>query len=217
MSSTRKQKPTPPPKAKPRATTLAAVQRRPPRPIRTLADLRPDPRNANKGTERGMDMLEASMRRLGYGDAMTATRDGVVLSGNKRHQVAGELGLSRPIVVKSDGSRPVVVVRTDLVYGDAKATELAIAANRVGEVSLEWDAAVLARLREEDQVDLGGLWNEKELVSFLATTRAPDAGAAPQLEGLEYRIVVDCKNEAQQKKLLERFEREGLTCRALIS
>jgi hypothetical protein len=33
----------------------------------TLADFSPDPRNANKGTERGAIQLEESLRRLGAG------------------------------------------------------------------------------------------------------------------------------------------------------
>lgn len=40
---------------------------------------------------------------------------------------------------------------------------------------------------------------------------------SPQLGDLEYRIVVDCASETQQAQLLERFETEGITCRALIS
>jgi hypothetical protein len=40
---------------------------------------------------------------------------------------------------------------------------------------------------------------------------------SPQLGALEYRIVIDCTSEYQQADLLERFESEGLTCRALMS
>ena len=44
------------------------------------------------------------------------------------------------------------------------------------------------------------------------------ASGAPQLDsGMEYRVVVDCQDELQQTELLDRFESEGLKCRALIS
>jgi hypothetical protein len=34
---------------------------------------------------------------------------------------------------------------------------------------------------------------------------------------MEYRIIVECKNEREQTRLLKKFEREGLICKALIS
>lgn len=39
--------------------------------IKTLADLAPDPKNANKHTERGSGMMEQSIRRAGFGDSLT--------------------------------------------------------------------------------------------------------------------------------------------------
>jgi hypothetical protein len=36
-------------------------------------------------------------------------------------------------------------------------------------------------------------------------------------EGLAYRIIVECKDETQQATLIDRFEREGLSCQPLIS
>lgn len=39
----------------------------------------------------------------------------------------------------------------------------------------------------------------------------------PQLDGMSFRIVVDCESENHQVELLETFNREGLICRALIS
>jgi len=33
---------------------------------------------------------------------------------------------------------------------------------------------------------------------------------------LKYNVIVECDNEAQQKELLTKFEKEGLICRALI-
>ena len=38
-----------------------------------------------------------------------------------------------------------------------------------------------------------------------------------QMGELQYRIVVDCRDEMQQEELLSRFEQEGLDCKALIS
>ncbi len=37
-----------------------------------------------------------------------------------------------------------------------------------------------------------------------------------EIYDLKYSVVVECDNEAQQKELLTKFEKEGLICRALI-
>jgi hypothetical protein len=55
-------------------------QRAKPKVIKRLADLRPDPRNANKGTERGLGMLEHSLRQYGAGRSILVDRQGYVLS-----------------------------------------------------------------------------------------------------------------------------------------
>jgi hypothetical protein len=113
--------------------------RRPDR-LRVVTDLRPDPRNANRGTTRGRQLLEDSLRSYGAGRAILADRYGHVIAGNKTAEIARRLQL--PIrVIESDGRQLVVVRRTDLdVSRDPRAQQLALADNRVGELDLEWEA-----------------------------------------------------------------------------
>lgn len=123
-----------------------------------------DKRNANKGTVRGRGMLEASFRNYGAGRAAVVSADGVILAGNKSVEVAQELGI--PIQeIESDGKTLYVIRRTDLPYDDPRATELAIADNRVGQVSLEWDMDMLTSLAD-DGVDLSIFWFESEMESL---------------------------------------------------
>src|SRR5437868_586446 len=61
---------------------------------------------------------------------------------------------------------------------DARAKALAIADNRVGQVSLEWDPKVLAELGEE--IDLSKFWSDEELNTLLSrvgsdTAEVPEA------------------------------------------
>ena len=127
-----------------------------------LTDLIPDPNNANKGTERGRGMLEKSLQELGAGRSILVDKNGVTIAGAKTLEAAVESGFEDAIVVQSDGSQLVVVQRTDLDLGkDSKAKKLAIADNRVGEISLDWDGDVLKDLGES--IDLSGFFSEKEL------------------------------------------------------
>lgn len=155
--------------------------------------IKPDPRNANKGTQRGRGMLEQSLRQYGAGRSVLADKHGTLIAGNKTAEVAAELGL--PVrVIETDGRELVVVQRTDLdLEHDRAAVELGIADNRVGQVSLEWDTEVLAELGAE--VDLGQWWSADELAALLDTPKpvADDPGAQ-----------VDRAEELRQKWQTER-------------
>jgi hypothetical protein len=85
---------------------------------------------------------------------------------------------AEPIIVESDGTRPVVVVRTDIPNADDKrAQRLALADNRVHEIDLSWDVEVLAGL---DAVVLDGLWTPDEL-SDLGQAWADDRPSLDEL------------------------------------
>lgn len=138
-------------------------------PVKRLADLTPDPRNANRGTERGAGMLEASLRQYGAGRSVLVDKHGVVIAGNKTVEAAASIGLDRVRVIETDGTELVVVQRTDLdLAQDVHAKALGVADNRVAQVGLEWDAAVLQSL-VADGADLSGLFTEKELAEVIQT------------------------------------------------
>ena len=129
--------------------------------IRKIADLRPDRLNANRHTERGSGMMENSIRECGFGDSLTVDKDGVVISGNQRLETLADIQMEDPIVIQSDGTRPIIHQRTDLSIKDKRARMLAIYQNRVGELNLDWDVETLKSLSED--ADLGKFWTEKEL------------------------------------------------------
>jgi hypothetical protein len=137
-------------------------------PIHT-SDLVPDPRNANKGTQRGRGMLEDSIRQLGLGRSIVLDKNGVIIAGNKTAEVAVELGLEDLQVVHSDGKKLVAVMRDDLdLETDPEARRLAVADNRVGEISLDWDAGELQALLADDAKALEGLFTGVEVGELLA-------------------------------------------------
>lgn len=116
--------------------------------LRSLADLKPDPNNANKGTTRGRALLHTSIREYGFGRSVLVDKHGQLIAGNKTVEAAGESGAPELVVVQTDGSQLVVVQRTDLDLSDSAARELAIADNRVTEVGLAWEPATLKSLQE---------------------------------------------------------------------
>lgn len=130
--------------------------------------IQPDRKNANKGTERGRYMVEASLRETGAGRSILLDKDGRIIAGNKTFEAASDIGLPLRIV-ETDGSELIAVQRTDLDLDDDTGTarKLAYYDNRASQVGLEWDAEqVLADLSAG--LDLSAMFKQDELDELLA-------------------------------------------------
>lgn len=161
---------------------------------RKLSDYKPDPHNANRGTERGQYMIDASIEQVGLARSIVAAADDTIPAGNKTLQAAADAGIDEVIEVETDGRALVVVKRTDWqTVDDEAARKYAYYDNRASEVGLEWDAEqLLADLGAG--VDLSGLWRDDELASLLADIQSPDfspvgADEQPRLDQLEPKMV----------------------------
>jgi hypothetical protein len=177
-----------------------------------VSDLIPDDKNANRGTKRGAEAVQASLKELGAGRSILIDRDGRVIAGNKTIAAAVAAGVEEVIVVESDGTKIIAVKRTDLSLDDAKGRKLAVADNRTAELGLEWDSAVL---KEFDPADLKPFFTDNEL--SIALGNAPDTGSMTQQIDLAYRVVVECDSEQHQIEVLTELEAKGLKCQLLIS
>jgi DNA modification methylase len=127
-----------------------------------------DPHNANKGSDRGRQLVVSSLEECGAGRSILADRQGVVIAGNKTLEAARKLGL--PVrTIETDGQELVVVRRSDLdLASDEKARRLAYLDNRASELGLDWDVEqLLADL--EAGVDLSGIFERPDLDALLAT------------------------------------------------
>lgn len=138
-----------------------------------LSDLKPDTRNANKGTQRGLGMVEKSLRNYGAGRSILVDADGNVIAGNKTLEAAVNAGIENIRVVETDGTELVVVKRRDVKLNSKRGRELAIADNRTGQIGLEWDIEQLATMKDEG-VNIAEFWNEDEWSRLLETFEVPD-------------------------------------------
>ena len=148
-----------------------------------LSDLQPDANNANKGTERGRYMVEQSLRKLGAGRSIVLDKHGKIIAGNKTAETAGEVGIEDVVIIRTKGDQLVAVLREDLDLDDptGKARELAYADNRAGQVSLEFDAHVIATDLLTG-LDLSDWFTPLELGDMGIPQGEPEpADAAPQI------------------------------------
>ncbi len=149
---------------------------------RKISDLIPDHANANKGTERGRYALEASLRQYGAGRSILLDKNGRIIAGNKTAEVAADVGLDDVLIVQTDGTKIVAVQRTDLDIDSPEGRGLAYADNRVGELSLSWDAEqVLADLNAG--MDLSGLFFDFEIDRLLGR-QGEDFDPAAEWQGM---------------------------------
>jgi len=133
-----------------------------------ISEFRPQRQNANKHTPRGLGMLDKSMGENGFIGAMTSAADGEIFDGSARLETAYErFGEDvEPIVIDADGTRPIIVRRIDIPSADdPRAKKLAIAANRIASVDLDWDADILAAIA--DEVDISDMFFDDELAALV--------------------------------------------------
>lgn len=111
----------------------------------TIKDLQPDGRNANKGTARGLKMIEASLQQDGFGRSILVDKNGNIIAGNKTvESVANTYGVDAEVIlVKTTGNQVVAVQREDLDLDDPDpnnpARRLAYRDNLTHEFSFELD------------------------------------------------------------------------------
>lgn len=117
-----------------------------------LSKFRPQRKNVNLGKPHGVTMLDKSIRADGYSAAMTAA-DLEVFAGSKRLERSADIfGADvEPIIVHSNGDRPIIHVRDDIPNADdPRAKRLGYADNAIAAIDWNPDGAILAALAADD-------------------------------------------------------------------
>lgn len=172
-----------------------------------------DPRNANRGTERGRALLDRSLRQYGAGRSILLDKHNRIIAGNKTTEVAADIGLEKVLIVETDGTELVAVKRTDLDLDDKPARELAYADNRVTEIDLDWSAAQLVQDAAQG-IDLDQFFRPDELDALLraeetANQAEPDVTIfeqAVQLMPPKEYLVILCNDDAEFDQLRLRLQ-----------
>lgn len=168
--------------------------------IKSKGDLQPDRRNANQSTTRGQAAVAESLSRYGAGRSILVDKNGKIIAGNTTESNwDGEI-----VVVPSDGSRLVVVQRTDLdLDSDPAARELAHADNRSNQLGYNPDVSKI----EEDILggaELEWLWRADELEAMKGLVE-PEGDTVQDFEkvprnssGYEVIVIFPTEEEARE-------------------
>jgi len=177
--------------------------------IKSITSFRSDPDNANVGTERGAALLDKSVSTDGAGRSLLATKDGVIIAGNKTQQALIDQGIEEVIVVHTDGTRAVIVQRDDVEHGTERAQRMAVYDNRSSEIGLDWSPEMLSSL----DIDLTEMFFDSELTELGVTEDMglPTSLEDPGIEGwgeMKDRIIILFAGNAEREECFTRLDAE---------
>ena len=174
-----------------------------------LNDLIQDDRNLNKGTERGQQLIEKSLREFGAGRSVLIDKNNRIIAGNKTHENAQLAGLDDVIIVETDGTKLVAVKRTDVDLDTKKGREMALADNATVKVDLQWDTEELNAVAEDFGIDADE-WDVETELEINEPKEKPEVNIE-----YSYKIEVELPNESEQEKLYNELTERGYECRIL--
>lgn len=144
-----------------------------------------DDKNFNKHTPQGMQMLEQSIQRNGFGRSVFCDRNNVLIGGNGVVETARKLGKTRVRFVETDGDELVVVKRNDIDINTKAGRELALADNATTAVDLDWDEDMLRDVQMDDDIDIDfGEWGLDLPPLDETTDSTPAASSEPESGGV---------------------------------
>jgi ParB-like chromosome segregation protein Spo0J len=165
-----------------------------------LEDLRFDGCNPNRLSREGMERLKASIRRWGDIVPIVTNKDLLVADGEQRATAMKELGMTECSVIR-------------LPVKDVDRRLLRQVLNKLkGKHNKELDSAEYLRILEQgEKEDLKALLESvgEELPEDLDDREI--SITIPET----YEIIVECKDEADQKRIFEKLKLEGYKLRIL--
>jgi hypothetical protein len=165
--------------------------------------LRPNPRNWRKHPAEQHDALRGILSEVGFAGALLARRldDGTLelIDGHLRAETTPEMEVPVLVLDLTREEADKLLAVHDPIAGMAEADEQ-LAQELASQVAT--DNAALARL----------------LSAWTGANNEPVAATslnASDLGGESYQVVVECRDEAEQRSVFERLHREGFACRVL--
>jgi DNA modification methylase len=113
-----------------------------------------DKRNTNLHTDAGLQLLDKSIDKVGIIESYTISNDGVVISGNARHEKISAKITKEPIVIETDGTEAIIIKRTDIESNTKKFHEASILANTTAHKNFNLDYDVIDEIVEEFDIDV---------------------------------------------------------------
>jgi hypothetical protein len=170
--------------------------------LEPVEKLKPNPRNPRTHPAEEIASLARIIKETGWRRAIVVSkRSGLIVRGHGAVQAARLLDCPVPVELQNFKSQ-------------AEEHAHMIADNRLAELAAWNDAQLADVLKELDYETkaLSGYDPAAELLEAAAAAEKSAESIEPQ-----FQILVDCRDEAEQITLLERFTKQKINCRALTT
>ena len=173
-----------------------------------VADLIPDARNSRTHSEAQIAAIAGSIAEFRWTSPILINGKNKILSGHARVLAARKLGIEKAPCVRL----------THLTEAQERA--YVIADNRLAEFGSGWDVEILKIEVDElkrldfDFKKIG--WDEPELEIILNPKDKINSSPEVKIK-TQWLIIIECKDESEQIKILEKCLAEGWNCKAMSS
>lgn len=178
-------------------------------PVDNLKSLDKNPRRGD------VQAVAASYEAFGQRKPIVARRTGENENGNTGEVIAGNHQLA---AARKLGWEKIAVVWTD--DDDVTAKAYALADNRTAELG-HYDIENLAAMVDDVSADAELMkatgWTADDLAKILTSGQPEAPSGEPEVIADTYAVVVYCRDEAHQTELIEKFLKEGLDVKGLMS
>lgn len=172
--------------------------------VLNINDIIPYPMNPRDNVD-AVYAVESSIEKFGYQQPIIVTKEHVVIAGHTRLKA-----------LKAMGVKEVPVIVSNLSAEDADAYRLAD--NKTGEIA-QWNYEMLEseldRLKE--QYDMGEFGFSDEDIEQgqddMAEEMKKEADVPPPER--QYKVVIDCKDEKDQKEILKKVQGYGFSAQPI--
>jgi ParB-like chromosome segregation protein Spo0J len=169
------------------------------------SQLRPNPKNWRVHPQGQQDALRGVLAEIGYADALIARE----LPDGSLELIDGHLRAE----TTPDHEVPVLVLDVD----EKEASKLLALLDPLAGLA-ETNQDALAELLAEVETESEALQAVLDQLVAAGELELPDAGQEPPPEvavGEAFQVVIECRDEADQKSVFERLTAEGRKCRLL--
>lgn len=161
----------------------------------SIDQLKHDKKNPRKHGPRNRAVTRESLEVNGPARSIVIDEKGRILVGNGVVAEAKDLGIKRIIPVEGADDAIVAVVKRGLT--EKQKRQLAVYDNRAGELG-EWDADVMTEFADDELMDFGTLFDDKELAMFIQddVEIEPESSESEQPEEEEHRGIYAFREDA---------------------
>jgi ParB-like chromosome segregation protein Spo0J len=161
-----------------------------------IGELKQDLRNARTHDERNLQAIVRSLQQFGQLKPVVVNRaTGIIEAGNATFEAAGRLGWTHLAAVR-------------VKHNPAAAHGFAIADNRTAELA-DWDDAVLEDLLSRLQDESPDLYDDLLLDELRQRAKLESETTEVDEIPAKYQVIVNCRDEEDQREFFERMEGEG--------